>query len=471
MCINWHSTALIPEFQHLFPCLFPPYNSGCMESTDRTVLVFGTFDVIHPGHRWFLQKSARHGDYLVAAVARDGFVREWKGQATITGEEARMSALLKSGLVDSAVLSDPDIRTYGVIEKVRPDVICLGHDQKALKDDLDSWLNNHDVPRPEIVVLPPWRRRIYSSSRRNRTLRGAVAEENTASSWILYGIMIVAMGTFGFSWVSGKRLSTIAPPATLAFIRFSLTALCFIPLMLYRRPPRLEKRILRQGLIWSVAAAAAVSIYNILFFRGLGAGLAGQGGLIVTTLNPLFTLLIVSASGAARPRYTAMVGITMGIAGGLLLLEPWNYQQGALLDSGNLAFLAAALAWSLLTLAGRKAQGFLGFRRFNLGLYLFATAFMLPFSLLETGGSIPEGMNRAFWGDMLFISAAVGAFGTGAYFMASAKLGAARGSAFTYLVPVSALIFTSVFLGEAPAPVMLIGGGLAIAAVMLINRR
>ncbi|MCK5249408.1 MAG: adenylyltransferase/cytidyltransferase family protein, partial [Spirochaetaceae bacterium] len=37
----------------------------------KTVLVFGTFDVIHPGHQWFLRNAARHGDRLVAVVSRD----------------------------------------------------------------------------------------------------------------------------------------------------------------------------------------------------------------------------------------------------------------------------------------------------------------------------------------------------------------------------------------------------------------
>lgn len=435
----------------------------------KTVLVFGTFDVIHPGHQWFLRNAAKHGNRLVAVVSRDTFVREWKGTVPVKDEKARIEALESSGLVDQAVLADPEIRTYGVIRDIKPDVICLGHDQGALMDDLEAWIDRTAGNPPVIHRLPPWKRKIFSSSRRNRVLRGADGEY-TSTTWILSMLMVIAMIIFGFSWVSGKRISSIAPPATLAFIRFALTAFCFLPLMIGKRLPDISKDRKTAGWLWATAAALVISAYNLLFFIGLESGPAGKGGLIVTTMNPLFTFLIVILTSQNRPGRSAIAGITVGIVGGLLLLEPWRYTLAELADSGNLAFLIAALAWSLLTLISRKAQSILGFRRFNLRLYAIATMLMIPFAYSETGGQIPTGMDLAFWGDMFFISAAVGAFGTGVYFMASSRLGAARRSALTYLVPVSALTFTAVILGEKPELVMIIGGLLAISAVLLINR-
>ncbi len=434
----------------------------------KTVLVFGTFDILHPGHQWFLSNAAKHGDRLVAVVSRDEFVKTWKGTAPVKNEESRIKALISSNLVDEAVLADPEIRTYGVIHKIRPDIICLGHDQNALSEDLNSWLKHEEGEAPEIRVLRPWKRRQYSSTRRNRALRGAEGGRES-KTWILSLLMVLAMITFGFSWVSGKRVSSVAQPATLACIRFMLTLLCFIPTLLGKPLPTIPRSRKVEGWITLAAAAVFISTYNLLFFLGLDAGLAGKGGLIVTTLNPLFTFVFVLFISRSRPRISAVAGICLGIAAGVLLLEPWRYSLAELADSGNLAFLAAALAWSLLTLASRKAQEILGFRRFNIGLYGISVVLTIPFALIETGGRLPSGMNAAFWLDMLFISAAVGAFGTGMYFMASSRLGAAKGSAFTYLVPVSALTFTAILLGEKPETIMIFGGILAIAAVLLIN--
>ncbi|MCG8452097.1 MAG: adenylyltransferase/cytidyltransferase family protein [Spirochaetales bacterium] len=139
----------------------------------KTVLVFGTFDVLHPGHQWFLQHAAHHGEKLIAVVARDSFVAHWKGQAPITHEVQRIHALKKSGYVDEAYLADASIHTYSIFQKVIPNIICLGHDQIALRNDLELYFQEHDMSQISIIMLPPWKREKYSSSQRNKALRGA----------------------------------------------------------------------------------------------------------------------------------------------------------------------------------------------------------------------------------------------------------------------------------------------------------
>ena len=141
----------------------------------RTVLVFGTFDILHRGHRWFLAQAASRGEHLIAVVSRDRFVLEWKGRTPAADERTRRDALIESGLVDEAVFADPDEGSYGVLQRAAPDLICLGHDQSALKDDLEAFLDRRDKTekRPEVIVLKPWKRSRYSSTRLNRRRRGA----------------------------------------------------------------------------------------------------------------------------------------------------------------------------------------------------------------------------------------------------------------------------------------------------------
>ena len=107
------------------------------------MLVFGTFDVVHPGHRYFLEQARKRGDRLVAAIARDAFVARFKRKGPVHGENERLQHVLDTGLVDEAYLSDEEPGTYSVIARVRPDVICLGHDQEALHGNLLAWLGVH----------------------------------------------------------------------------------------------------------------------------------------------------------------------------------------------------------------------------------------------------------------------------------------------------------------------------------------
>jgi len=434
-----------------------------------TVLVFGTFDVIHAGHKWFLKKAQKLGDRLVAVVSRDSFVLEQKGALPRENELSRINALKSAGIVDHAVLADAKIRTYGVIQDIKPDIICLGHDQQTLREDLEKWLEHEKNGGPSIHVLASWKRHKYSSSYRNRPLGGIGAEESLLRNNLLIFLLIIAMVIFGFSWVSGKRLSNVAPPAVLACIRFFLTFVGFLPTLIGRKLPQIAKGEAREGWLRTSFTALLISAYNLLCFTGLRSGLANKGGLIVTTMNPLIAFLLLLPLNRGRIGIGALTGIVMGIIGAVLLFEPWLYSFQEIVSSGNLAFLAAAAAWALLTLTSRKAQSIMGFRRFNIILYSLATLMMLPFAFSETAEGLLAAMNWIFWADMMFISVVVGAFGTGVYLFASSRLGAARGSSFTYLVPVSALFFTSILLNEQLQPLMLLGGSFAIGAVILIN--
>ena len=137
----------------------------------KTVLVFGTFDNLHPGHRWFLKKAALYGSRLVAVVSRDAFVQDTKGYPPAQNETTRITKLKASGLVDMAVLADKTIRTYGVIREIKPDVICLGHDQLLLLNDLRLRLVKSNENSPTLYVLPPWKRRKFSSTKRSRVAK------------------------------------------------------------------------------------------------------------------------------------------------------------------------------------------------------------------------------------------------------------------------------------------------------------
>ncbi len=90
-------------------------------------LAFGTFDGLHPGHRYYLDEAAKQGE-LTVIVARDLNVVKIKGQPALRDERARLQALLDAGY--RAVLGSETDR-YAVFSEIRPDVVCLGYDQEA----------------------------------------------------------------------------------------------------------------------------------------------------------------------------------------------------------------------------------------------------------------------------------------------------------------------------------------------------
>ncbi len=117
-----------------------------------TVLAFGTFDRLHPGHRAFLARAAALGDRLVVAVARDAHVRLLKNKEPRENEETRRAAVANVGGVSDAILSDEQLGTYGVLDGVCPDVIALGYDQFGLEADLKRHFAERAIDVPLVRI-------------------------------------------------------------------------------------------------------------------------------------------------------------------------------------------------------------------------------------------------------------------------------------------------------------------------------
>lgn len=97
------------------------------------VMAQGTFDIIHPGHTHYLEKSAELGEKLIVIVARDSRVKERKDLAF--DEEERVELLNSLDAVDEAKLgSEGDI--YRTVKEVDPDIITLGYDQHHGEDEV-----------------------------------------------------------------------------------------------------------------------------------------------------------------------------------------------------------------------------------------------------------------------------------------------------------------------------------------------
>jgi FAD synthetase len=90
------------------------------------VVATGTFDLLHPGHIYYLEESRKLGDELFVIVARDANVKH-KPRPVIPEEQRRtMVASLRA--VDHAVLGDP-VDMFRPIREIRPDVITIGFNQ------------------------------------------------------------------------------------------------------------------------------------------------------------------------------------------------------------------------------------------------------------------------------------------------------------------------------------------------------
>lgn len=126
------------------------------------VLVFGTFDGLHEGHRAMLAEAAKHGQ-VVVCLAPDSVVERLKARLPEQAYELRHQALLKSGLITEVIMGDDQDGSYKCLEQAQPDKIAFGYDQDALRQNFLHWQQLARDDRPHLV-LQPYRPEIYKSS-------------------------------------------------------------------------------------------------------------------------------------------------------------------------------------------------------------------------------------------------------------------------------------------------------------------
>lgn len=101
----------------------------------KKVLAGGVFNIIHPGHIWFLERAKALGDCLVVVVANDRTVL--KSKPLIRPQEERKRALENLGIADKVLIGDEG-DFLKVVRKERPGIIALGYDQKFDAKELEA---------------------------------------------------------------------------------------------------------------------------------------------------------------------------------------------------------------------------------------------------------------------------------------------------------------------------------------------
>lgn len=100
------------------------------------VLASGTFDLLHFGHVKYLEEAKKAGGEdtkLIVIVARDSTVEKRKGTKPVMPEDQRRALVESLKVVDEAILGYEDFDMEMTIEKIKPNIIAVGHDQSGIE--------------------------------------------------------------------------------------------------------------------------------------------------------------------------------------------------------------------------------------------------------------------------------------------------------------------------------------------------
>ena len=277
-------------------------------------------------------------------------------------------------------------------------------------------------------------------------------------------LLVLAMFFWGAGWPALKVLTYSLPLEVVSFWRFFLMIFAFIPILIYlKKPPVLNLEALK----YVLPSALLNVLFMVFAFIGVQKGFAGSGGVIITTLSPVLTFMLVSLLFKKHPPKMQLVGLVVGFVGGLIMLKVTTLLSD--FNGAEFYFLLCALVWAVLTVISQRSHSVIHPVHYNFYIAIFATIILLFIALPYDIMAVKD-EDATFWSALLYLAIFGQTIATTIYFIASGKLGSAHASSYMFLVPLFALVTSYILLGERVETHIVLGGGVTLLGVYLINR-
>src|SRR5688572_24291242 len=202
---------------------------------------------------------------------------------------------------------------------------------------------------------------------------------------------------------------------------------------------------------------------------------AGRAAVVVTT-NPVFTTLL--AAWLFNERFNARIalGMACAVAGAVTVLTqgaPWKLLTGGI-GTGEWLLLGCVASWVGYTLIARALLAGIDSLLGTAVSAVFGCALLWAVALAGEGGSQAVEslavLSLAGWCSMIFLAVGSTVLAYAWYFRGVAELGAGTAASYISLVPLFGVANSALLLGERIDASLGVGGALAVAGVVLMNR-
>ena len=279
--------------------------------------------------------------------------------------------------------------------------------------------------------------------------------------------VLLALGATVFFWASayaGIRDALQAfGPGEVALARLIVAA---VVLALYAVATRMRMPEARDLPVILFAGLLAFAVYHVALNYGEITVSAGAAGVLIATA-PVYTALLAAAFLGERLRPLGWAGMAVSFTGAALISV--DEGGGFTLDPGAFLILLSAVCVSVYFVFQRPYLAKYGALAFTTYAIWAGTVFVLPYlpGLFSQSLAASAGTTLV----LVYLGLFPTALGYVTYAYAMSRMDASVAVSFLYLIPVLAYLIGWAWLGETPTPLSVIGGLLALAGVVLVNRR
>ncbi|WP_291546867.1 DMT family transporter [Bosea sp. (in: a-proteobacteria)] len=290
-----------------------------------------------------------------------------------------------------------------------------------------------------------------------------------ASDWLL---LLVLSLLWGASFFFGKIAVAQWPPLAVVLARVGLAS---VTLLLVVRLSGLSMRVGRPMWLGFFGMGLLNNLipFGLIFWgqTQIGSGLAS----ILNATTPLFGVVVAHLFGGEKASGTKIAGVAAGLAGVAILMGPdaIGGVGGALLP--QIACLGAALSYGFAALYGRRFRALPPLVT-AAGQVTATTLMSIPLVLVFAPPwslPVPNSQTVLALLGLAFLSTALA---YAIFFRIMRRAGGTNVTLVTFLIPVSAILLGTLFLGEALLPrhvfgMAAIGIGLALIDGRALRRR
>jgi len=298
-----------------------------------------------------------------------------------------------------------------------------------------------------------------------RTLQRTATQPMTTSHW---GQLLLLGALWGGSFFFARIAVAEIPPLALVLYRVSIAALV-LHVWLRINSISFMPALARSGSFLILALLNNVIPFSLIFTgqTAIGAGLAS----VLYATTPLWTVLTANLLTAdEKLSASKLAGVALGIVGAATMIGPGFLSNFGGPTWAKFAVIGAAISYAFAAVFAKQ------FRDMKpvvvaTGQLTASTVLMTPIVLLLYEPRDIVSSNISIWMAVGTLAILTTAFAFILYFNLIASAGATNASLVTLLVPASAIILSTTFLGERLEPYEFFGLALIISSLVVVDGR
>ncbi len=158
----------------------------------KTVITYGTYDLLHQGHINLLRRAKELGDYLIVGVTNDSFDRD-RGKLNVRNNVLeRVEAVKATGFADKIIIEDYIGQKIDDIQKYNVDIFAIGSDWEGKFDYLNEYCQVVYLPRTQGISSTMLRNESQDIVKVGVVGCGRVADRFPSEANVVSGVEVVA---------------------------------------------------------------------------------------------------------------------------------------------------------------------------------------------------------------------------------------------------------------------------------------